>query len=132
MSPIKQQSPRVPGIYFSSVYRGTAVTLGVSLGLSVVAGLTYYFSHLSESTLPWLSAVILFLSVTCGSGYASRKAGSRGLYHGVAVGLMFFILIWLLAALFLPGKVLLLGAAAKLAISLVAGAIGGVLGVAVN
>lgn len=129
MALLKQETPGTPVLHFSSVYRGTLVSLGFSLGLSILAGLAYYFTSLPESSMPWVSTVILFLSVAVGSGYAAKRARNRGLFNGLGVGVATFIILWLLVALFLPGKILLVGALGKLALTLVAGGLGGMLGV---
>lgn len=97
--------------------------------MSILAGLAYYFTGLSENTMPWVAAGIFFTSVVVGSGYAAKRARSRGLFNGLGVGIATFIIIWLLVGLFLPGDVLLVGALGKFALTLVAGALGGMLGV---
>ncbi|RYD04493.1 hypothetical protein N752_14060 [Desulforamulus aquiferis] len=101
------------------------------MGLSIIAGLTYYFTSLSENTMSWVAASILFLSVATGSGYAAKRARSRGLFNGLGVGIVSFILIWIISGLFLPSSILLAGALGKLTLTLAAGGLGGVIGVAI-
>lgn len=129
MSLLKQDTPSTPVLHFPSIYRGTMVSLGLSLGLSVLAGLAYYFTNLSENTMSWVAAGILFVSVASGSGYAAKKARNKGLFNGLGVGFITFIIIWFLAGLFLPGNILLVGALSKLSLTLLAGALGGMAGV---
>lgn len=132
MSPlIKKENPGAALFHFSSIYRGTLVSLGISVGLSIVAGLTYYFTSLSENTMSWVAASILFLSVASGSAYAAKRARSRGLFNGLGVGVITFIVLWLISGIILPGSVLLAGALGKLALTLAAGSLGGMIGVAV-
>lgn len=115
-------------ININAVLKGTFLTLAVSLALSVGTGVVYHVSSVTEQTLPWFTGAILAVSAFSGSLAAGRQAGSRGLYHGLATGLLFFIAIWLLAALFLPGQASL-SIFSKFLISLGAGAVGGVIGV---
>lgn len=129
MAPLKQDTPGTPVLHLPSIFRGVLVSLGLSLGLSTVAGLAYYFTSLSENTMPWVSAVILFISVTAGSGYAAKRARSKGLFNGLGVGVITFVVIWISVGMFLPSNVLLAGAVSKLAITLAAGGLGGTLGV---
>ncbi|AQS59115.1 TIGR04086 family membrane protein [Desulforamulus ferrireducens] len=125
----KPETPGTPVLHFSSIYRGTLVALGLSLILSTLAGLCYYFTSLSENTMPWAAAIILFLSVAIGGAYAAKRAGTKGLFNGLGVGVATFILIWILVGFFLPGNVLFMGALGKLTLTLVAGGLGGTLGV---
>lgn len=129
MALLKQESPGTPILNFSSICRGTLVALGFSLCFSIITGLLYYFTSLSESTMPLASAIILFVSIAIGSGYAAKRARSRGLFNGLGVGITTYLIIWILVGLFLPSNILLMGALGKLTLTLAAGALGGMLGV---
>lgn len=111
-----------------AVIQGTILTVAVSLLLSAGAGAVYYLSPITEQTLPWSAAVILAVSTFSGSLVAGKKAGNKGLYHGLSIGALFFLAVWLASGLFMPGQAVL-GVFPKLVVSLSAGAAGGVLGV---
>ncbi|MBO8128725.1 MAG: TIGR04086 family membrane protein [Peptococcaceae bacterium] len=112
-----------------AVGKGILVTVILIIVFSFLAGLIFYLSNLSETVLPWLAALIFFFSLTLGSGTAAKTAGEKGLLHGLAVGLGFFIIIGLLAAFALPGPFTLIGVLEKLCLSIGAGATGGILGI---
>ena len=114
---------------FTAVMKSTFLALAVSTVLIVVLGLILYFSDIPESSLPWISAGILFLSVTSGGLCAGRLSGTKGLLHGLAVGVFFFFIIWLTSAFILPSQILLLSSIHKLLLALTSGALGGILGV---
>ena len=129
MALLKKEPPGTPLLNFHSIYRGTLTALLLSLLLSILAGLVYYFTSLAENTMPLAATLILFLSVAIGSGYAAKKARSKGLFNGLGVGITTFVIIWLVVGLLLPGNVLLSGVLSKLDLTLIAGALGGTLGV---
>jgi len=114
-----------------AVLKGVFYALAASLLLSAGAGLVYHFSSLPENTLPWSAAIILAASIFGGSLAAGRQAGSKGLYHGLAVGLLFFIIVWAAAVLFVPGQAGL-NIIHKLLITVPVGALGGVIGVGLS
>ena len=118
-------------ISFTAIIKGFAFALVFSVVLSMGAGVVYHLSSVSEKTLPWLAASILALSCFGGSLAAGKEAGNRGLYHGLSVGIFFFIAIWLAAGLLMPGQAVL-GIFYKLLIALSAGALGGVVGVGLS
>jgi len=118
-------------ICFTAVVKGFVLSLVCSLFLSFVAGAVYHFSSVPEYTLPWLTVAILALSSFCGSLLAGREAGNRGLYHGLSVGLFFFIAVWLASGLLIPGQAVL-SAIYKLLTVLTAGAAGGITGVSIS
>ncbi|MDD4169773.1 MAG: TIGR04086 family membrane protein [Desulfotomaculaceae bacterium] len=113
---------------FSAVIKGILFALVLSLLLSTGTGLIYHFSSLPEHTMTWSAGIILASSTFCGAFFAGRQTGNKGLYHGLAVGIMFFIITWLAAALFLPGQAGI-SLIAKLLITSLGGALGGIIGV---
>lgn len=113
---------------FGAMIKGILFALLLSLLLSTGAGLIYHFSALPEHTLPWSAGIILACSAFCGAFSAGRQASNKGLYHGLAVGISFFIIVWITAALFLPGQAGI-SLIAKLLITSLGGALGGIIGV---
>jgi len=124
--PAIKQSAFSPG----EVFRGTLLGLVVSLLGSVIIGAAYYYSSLSEHTLPWFSAGLYFCSILVGAWSAAWRAGNRGLIHGLAVALLFFAASWLISTFLLPHlNVSSTPPYQKLPLALLAGALGGVLGI---
>lgn len=114
-----------------AVLKGTLYAVAFSLLVSAGAGVVYHFISGSEQTLPWSAAAILALSSFGGSLAAGREAGGRGLYHGLATALLFFLIIWLTAGFFLPGQAVM-GIYYKLLVISSAGALGGIVGVGLS
>lgn len=118
-----------PPLNLAAVIRGTLAAVIVSILGSAALGLVYYFTGLPEGTLPWVAAGVFALGVFVGGGLAAQMAGSRGLFHGLAVAVAFFVISWLITGLLLPAPVLFPGMLSKFLLCLIAGALGGILGV---
>jgi putative membrane protein (TIGR04086 family) len=118
-------------IKLSSVIQGTVVTLALSLVFSMAAGMIYHFTSITDHAVPWFAVAVLAASSFSGSLSAGRNAGSMGIYHGVAVGIAFFFVVWLAGSLFLPGSAVV-GVVYKLIITTFAGALGGMVGVGLS
>jgi len=114
-----------------AVLKGTLWTIVLSLLLSTGMGVFYHFTTVTEQSLTWFAAGILVASAFGGSLAAGREAGNKGLYHGLAVGLLFFLAVWLVAGLFIPGQ-MTLGVFYKLLLAAFAGALGGAVGVGLS
>lgn len=128
--PFKRPEPARPStINFNAIAKGTVVTLVISVTGSALLGILYYFTGLSEQTLPWSATVMLFISILFGGGTAAKNAGNKGLFHGAGVGILYFLLIWIIAAIFLPSQVAFFPLLLKLALALAGGALGGIVGV---
>ncbi|MCF8010062.1 MAG: TIGR04086 family membrane protein [Clostridiales bacterium] len=114
---------------FMSVFKGTFISLVVSVLGASIAGLVFYFFSVSEKIIPWISTGVLSISVFIGGVWAAYSASNRGIYHGLIVGILFFIISWLLGLLFFPGTIVLLCSLQKLVLTGMAGALGGIIGV---
>ncbi len=128
---LKGEASPSQALNFPALGKGLLVTLILSVVLIIVCGLIFHFSSTSENLLPWVTAFILFFSVLAGSTMAARQAGTKGLVHGIGVGILFFLAIWFLVVL-LPGSFAVISMTYKLLIAVTGGALGGVLGVAVS
>jgi len=130
MANIKLEPSSETSFSLNAVLKGTMIVLIVLVIMSALTGLIYYFSALSEKTISLAASVILFAGIFTGSASGARQAGCKGLFHGLAVGAISFLLIFLVAFLLLPGGIIFKSLVSKLLLSLVAGALGGILGVA--
>ncbi|MHB8157033.1 MAG: TIGR04086 family membrane protein [Desulfocucumaceae bacterium] len=118
-----------PSINFTAIFRGLAAALGLSLAGSFLLGVVYHYTGLKESTLPLSSSILLFASVFLGGFLSSRHSGSRGLFHGLSVGFLVFILIWLFTGLFLATGLGFIPLLQKFLVCAVGGTLGGIFGV---
>jgi putative membrane protein (TIGR04086 family) len=125
----KNDSPANPALNWVAIGRGLLIALALAVVLSLFATLLLYFSSLSAKLLPSIAAAILLISVFFGGSLAAARAGGKGLFHGLGVGLGFFVLMWVLGALLFPGPLTLIGLLEKLLLAVSAGALGGILGV---
>lgn len=120
----------IAGINLPAIGRGTLAGAVASLGATLLAACLFFFTNISETLFPYLVSFILFLSGVLGGALASRAAGNKGLFHGAAVGLALFLLLWLAAAGALPGPVTATMLLKKLFLLVAGGATGGFIGIA--
>lgn len=113
---------------FNSTLVGTVLALVIAVLLVVVGGTSLYFSPATEKWIPAIGLLIFFLSIFSGSFFAARNAGTKGLFHGLGVAGLFFI-VSILLGLVLNADVLGLALGKKLVTSLLAGSLGGIWGV---
>jgi len=73
--------------------------------------------------------VVILLSVFWGASNAAKSAGSSGLLHGLAVGVLFWLATSLISVLIFSTALSNTAVLKKLILSLVGGALGGVYGV---
>lgn len=103
--------------------------LGISFFLALLLGVILHYTSLSSALLPSFAALIFFLSILFGGTIAARSAGNNGLLNGIAVGIVYLIISVAINTISSPVSLGLVAFFKKLAYSLVAGALGGIIGV---
>ncbi|MDR3289192.1 MAG: TIGR04086 family membrane protein [Peptococcaceae bacterium] len=109
------------------ILSGVMLALLCSLVLSALYGLLLSFTSLPESRL--LMNIILAFSVFLAGWFGANRAGSKGLYHGLAIGAAFAATIFLLIAIFRAAPPSWLEIFERSLISLASGSLGGICGV---
>lgn len=132
MALIPSDQPARQPLNWAAMGRGLLIALAAAVVLSLASTVVLYFSNFSEKFMPWIAAFIVFTGVFCGATLASARAGSKGLYHGLGVGIGFFILMWLLGVFLFPGPSTLFGLLEKLILTCSAGALGGIAGITLS
>lgn len=85
----KKSAPTLYGLLI------TLVLLGV---LTLIFTAIIFFSDLSESYLRPAGIIISVISLLCGGFIAGRKGGSHGLWRGLALGILYVLILCILAA----------------------------------
>ncbi len=112
---------------FQPILRGIMYAVITALVLSGIIGILTTLTSMPESEL--INNGIFVVSIFFGGITAARISGSRGLYYGVSVALGVVLIILLVSAIMLPSPFSWLGIAEKTFYALVAGGIGGIVGV---
>ncbi len=121
MSKSFQLSLVIKGIFLAAVI---AVLLGVILSVFLT------FTPLEESPLAY--NIVMGLSVFIASLFTAFKAGMKGIYYGIGISIGFIALLLILFTIFIPTSPLLIKVGEKAIITLIAGSLGGILGVVVQ
>ncbi len=113
---------------FLAITRGVFYALVASLLLAIILSLILHFTSLPETALPASALVIFIICALWGGLVTARSAGARGLILGLITGALFCGLALLIGLLFPPANFALGAVAQKLFYSVIAGGLGGVLG----
>lgn len=113
--------------HLSFILKGILLATILSLLMSLVFGVLLSYTSLPESDL---SINIIFgVSIFLAALMTAHQAGTRGLYYGLSVGLGFILLVLILSTILWSDTPSWLKMAEKSIIALLAGGIGGILGV---
>lgn len=112
--------------------KGLGRGLLVSLLLTLTAATIVYYSGVKETILPVLGNIILIISVFWAGCYVSRQHGSKGLVRGITMGVVFFVLMLIATYIFHPALIGFKTFMQSLAICLISGALGGIMGITLS
>jgi len=112
---------------FGLILKGIILAAILALSFSLVFGVLLSYTSLPESEL---SINIIFgASIFVAAFITAHQAGKGGLYHGLAVGLGFILLVLILSAIFWSETPSWLRMGEKTILALVSGGVGGIIGV---
>lgn len=116
--------------HVSLVIKGVIIAVCIALVLSLLLSLLLTFTPLQESTLAF--NVIMGFSVFIAAVITAYRAGVKGLFYGISIGIGFTLLLLLMFGMLSPGSPTFLSIGEKSIIALTAGGIGGIIGVVVK
>lgn len=109
--------------------KGSIVAILTSLILLFIFALILTFTSISESTINPVIIVICGISILIGSSISTLKIRKNGLLNGGLVGLIYILVIYLLSSITGSGFSLNIYSLVMIIVSVIAGMIGGIIGV---
>ena len=107
---------------------GLLYTFGLGILLALIFTLLLYFTSLSDANLNWMSYITTLVSLIVGGFVAGKRAGVKGWYYGGLTGLIYGVVILIIAFLAFNSK-LNLQSLVLVALSFLFGSSGGIFGV---
>ncbi len=112
-----------------NIIKGTVIAIIITLiGLLIFATVLTY-TDVGEETIKPVIIVITAISILIGSGISTRKIKKMGLVNGGIVGLIYILLIYITSSITGSGFALNMYSAMMLGASVIAGILGGIIGV---
>lgn len=112
-----------------ALVRGLLVALSSTIVLILALAMVLQYTSLRESSLPTAGVLVVLFSNLAGGFFAGQKAGNRGLWHGLGVGLAFALTAILVTLGFFSDSFTWGGSLMKSLLSAAGGVVGGILGV---
>ncbi len=112
---------------FSLILKGILLASILATVMSLVLGVLLAFTSFPETVLS--INIILGTSIFIAAFITAYQAGTKGLYYGLAVGVGFILLVLTLSSIFWTDTLSWLRLGEKTILVLVAGGVGGIIGV---
>ncbi len=109
--------------------KGALIAALLTLIVFLAAAFILSYTPLPEGAIPYIAYIVQIIGAAISGFIPANRAGTRGILTGAVSGILYILLIWLIASLssgsFLFDKHIL----TMLLMSLFSGAVGGILGV---
>jgi len=109
--------------------KGSIIAIFISLILLFIFAAVLTYTNINESTINPVIIVISGISILIGSSVSTLKIRKNGLINGGAVGLIYILTIYILSSITGIGFNLNIYSVIMCIISVIAGMIGGIIGV---
>lgn len=117
------------GNNIKKIIKGSIISIIITLiSLLIFASLLTY-TNVSESTIPTVTIIITIISILIGSSLCMSTVKKNGIINGVAIGLIYIAFIYLLSSVIEGNFALNLKSIIMIIGAVLAGGLGGIIGV---
>lgn len=109
--------------------KGMCIAAIFTLIVFGVFALILSYTPLSEGAIPYITLITQIIGAAIAGYIPARRIGTRGIITGAVSGFLYMLILWLIASLVSDGFYIGPHVLTMFALSLAAGAIGGIFGV---
>lgn len=115
---------------FFNILQGIVISLIFTLICLFIFSCLLVYTDISESLIQPVVIVVTGVSILIGSSIGNRKANKNGILNGALVGIMYILILYIISSIINDGN-FALGTQSfiMIAVGLVTGIIGGIIGV---
>lgn len=114
---------------FMNIFKGIVLSFILTLVLLFIYSIILTYTSISENTIAPVIIVITIVSILIGSSISTTKIKKNGILNGGIIGLIYISFIYLISSIVQTGFGLNIYSIIMIAFSVLAGMIGGIVGV---
>ena len=111
------------------VLKGSAFSIVITLIGLLIYSIILSYTSVAESTIPTIIIIITGISILIGSTISTANIKKNGIVNGILVGLIYISLIYLLSSIITGNFLLNINSIIMIIVSVLTGAVGGIIGV---
>ena len=112
-----------------NIFKGIMLSFVLTLIFLFLFSIVLTYSNLSESSIPAVIILVTVISILIGSSISTTKIKKNGIVNGGIIGLIYIFIIYLISSIVQTGFILNIYSIIMITVSIVAGMIGGIVGV---
>lgn len=115
-------------VYLKAITRGVIL----SVVLLLICAFIFFYTSFNEKYMSNVVWIITVLGICYSSIFGAYKIGSRGLIHGILIGMIYTALLGIIALLAEKGDINTMSYVVMLSMSIVIGGLSGIIGSMLN
>lgn len=114
------------------IIKGSGIALGITILSLFIFAILLTYTNIQENTMIPVVIIITAVSILIGSSLSTLRIKKNGLLNGALIGVIYILLIYIISSLTGSGFSLNIMSFIMLVSSIIAGMIGGIIGVNLN
>jgi putative membrane protein (TIGR04086 family) len=114
---------------FLLMLKGICISMGITIIMLFILSIILSFSDVKESVIMPTVIFISSFSILIGGFLIAKKIDEKGIIYGSALGLLYMLILYLISSIMNFNFSLTINAIVMIAVGVIGGAIGGILGV---
>ena len=117
---------------FKRIIKGSITSIILTLVLLFIFSIIVTYTNVKESIFSPIIIIITSISILIGSSISSLKIKKNGLLNGAIVGIIYILTIYILSSIMGMGFKIDINSVLMIIFAIVAGMLGGIVGVNIN
>lgn len=117
------------GNNIKKIIKGSVISIVITLIGLVIFAILLTYTSMSESTIPAVTIIITVISILIGSSLCMSTVKKNGIINGMLIGLIYIAFIYILSSIIEGNFALNLKSIIMIVGAIIAGAVGGIIGV---
>lgn len=111
------------------IIKGDGIAIALSILFLLLFSVILTYSNISDTTIPLVIIVINMVAILIGSSISTMKLKKNGILNGIIIGLLYMGILYFLSSMINSCFILTTQSIIFLGLGIIAGAIGGIIGV---
>jgi len=117
------------GIAIKNVVKGTLLSMVATIILLFIYAIMLTYTNINESTIPIITIIITAISILAGSAITTLHIRKNGAINGGLVGIIYIFSLYIISSIITGNFAVTSYSVIMIAVSIISGIIGGIIGV---
>lgn len=114
---------------FLKILKGSAISISITLILLIIFAALLTYTNINETSMPSVIIIVTTISILIGSQITTSKIKKNGILNGMIIGGIYILILYMVSSIVTKNFSLNNYSIIMIAVSLITGGLGGIIGV---